>query len=127
MPLRAALWSRRPGVPDILTPLSSAQGDVSRIHAVEEASCCNLDALVWSGVRSVDAAAASQGLAAAGFDDIHSLDQDLMTFAGIRACTWSLPTCCSFTFPNVSDMKCSKTSFPKVGALSLRPVQVFAC
>jgi hypothetical protein len=109
--------------------------------AAWEPSRRDLDVLeVWSGVGSVVTAATSQGLAAAGFDRIHGPDQDLTTDAGFRkvlaSCVrlrpggllFMAPVCSSFTFPNISNTKRSKTnyagdtSYPKVGALSLAPV-----
>jgi hypothetical protein len=45
----------------------------------------DLDVLeVWSGVGSVQRAAASQGLAAAAFDVKHGPEQDLMTVRGFH-------------------------------------------
>lgn len=89
-----------------------------------EASSRNLDVLeVFSGVGSVQQAAASQGMAAACFDRIHGAGQDLLTVNGfknalqlcMRLRTGGLlvlaPVCSSFTFANTANTKRRRANY----------------
>lgn len=106
--------------------------------AAWEPSCRDLHVLeVFSGVGSVQRAAAARGLAAASFDKIDSSDQDLLLFAGFKkvlelclrlrpgGLLTLAPVCSSFTFANTSNTKRRKTnysgdtSYPSVHALAM--------